>query len=126
VDKLTFTQAGVGFGFLLLCLVATVQIATLVNIRRQHKREDEFATKSEIARVDKKVEDLRQDIVKNGDARRIAIEGKVEAARMEAREDTESIKRDVARLGHQVSAVEATARMINQTMGQIALTRRDK
>src|ERR1044071_2514375 len=86
MDKLSFNQVGVGFAFFLLILQTVALLMTVANIRRQAKREDDFATKAEIGKVDTKLESFKAEVIRNGDVRKQQIEQKVESARCEARE----------------------------------------
>lgn len=108
-------------GFGLLCLMVTVQLATLFNIRRQQKREEEFATKAEIARVDNKVETLRSDIVKNGETRRISIEAKVEEARQETRDAAGDLRGKIDCLGSEVAELRGETKMITQALARLEM-----
>ena len=63
------------------------------------QREDPFATQSELAQVkedisaiDNDLKSLRREIVSNGEQRRISIEGKVEAVRIENTAHIESVR----------------------------------
>lgn len=132
MNALTLTQIGAGVAFLLLCLVATVQIATLTNIRRQQKREEEFATKAEIKRVDDKVDVVRTEsrneiaifraeVIRNGDVRRVAIETKVEEKAKEARADSAELRDKIDLVSTEVSEMRGETRMIQQTLARMEM-----
>jgi hypothetical protein len=59
------------------------------------KTVDEYATKQELKAVDEDLQELKQNIVSNGETRRKSIEGKVEDLRQEMKQDMANVATDV-------------------------------
>lgn len=90
--------------------------------RRRDKREEDYATKAEIARVDSKVDSLDRRIIVNGDARRVAIEGKVEEARSEARQEAAELRSEIAKVDKSLGVLQGETEMINQNVQTLTAT----
>lgn len=90
--------------------------------RRRDKREEDYATKAEITRVDGKVDALERQIVINGENRRQAIEAKVEAARLEARQEAAELRSEIANVDKSLGVLQGETEMINQNVQTLTAT----
>jgi hypothetical protein len=67
----------------------------------------------EISQVDSKVETLRADIVRNGEQRKTSIEAKVEAVRMEVRQDIQELHTKVNQVDKTVAANTTATQLLH-------------
>lgn len=99
--------------------------------RRIVSIDQEYATAAELSRVeedlagrianvDGDVRALKESIQRNGEERRVRIEGKVEEARQEAREGIEAVAEQLHALAIQVGKVETTAQTTNQSVSLLS------
>jgi hypothetical protein len=82
MQSLTFTQVGVGFAFLVLCLQTVALLINIANSRKAQEREVSFKTvfaskesvdevRGEVRGQKVDVEKLKDEIIRNGETRRI-------------------------------------------------------
>jgi hypothetical protein len=100
--------------------------ATFRTQRREVSMKESFATVTELNRVEERVDGvdgdlkaLKEAIVSNGETRRKSIEAKVEAVRLEVKEDTTELHTKVNGVATEVAAVKAQCDLTNQSMVQL-------
>lgn len=130
----TADQIGI---FVLCCIALLPAVERVIALARGGKQKNEvsfeaqFATAAELStvkedltqeieRVDGAVQSLRQSIVDNGEKRRIAIEGKVEAARKESRQEAAELHDKVNKVDRAVAGVQASQELHRQMLAQIS------
>jgi hypothetical protein len=91
--------------------------------RRSVSLQENFATTTELKRVEQRVDGvdgdlkaLKESIVANGEVRRKSIEAKVEAVRLEVKEDVSELHEKVNAIGGQVAAVQTKCDLTNQNI----------
>jgi DNA helicase TIP49 (TBP-interacting protein) len=110
-------QLGLWVGIFIVLLSAAANvvaiIATFRTQRRRVQMEDTYATTTHVSKVETELEALKKQIVVNGDTRKAAIEGKVEALRLEVKRDVEKVQEKINEVGLEVSACAKSCEMTN-------------
>jgi hypothetical protein len=108
IENLSYTQVGIGFATLLCFLQAIALVLQIAGARKAQRREVSFETvfaskesvdevRGEVRAVKVDVMKLKDDIIRNGETRRMAIEGKVEETRQEQRESAAALQQEIRR-----------------------------
>lgn len=88
-----------------------------VSFTGQHASKEEVAKlESEITRVDQRVGSLEKSIVDNGEKRRVAIEGKVEAVRKELSIDIAGLRENSTEMTGDIGVMKGEMAMVNQNL----------
>lgn len=129
MEKITFAQMGLAVAIFIMAIHPTL---ALVSFFRTQKRvvsmETEYATRealeqvrSDVEIVDGKVETLKAEIIRNGETRKAAIESKVEAARCEARDSADELRKDIGAVQSDLSELKGETKMITQSLARLEM-----